>query len=93
MTDGKKLTQQQTGGYQQYRMQEGILLDPADQCWSLVDAQTELSTSVLQQGYLQSGLQLHRNIILNINRIVYPTWNTRLWRCTYNWIKKYYTIL
>jgi len=69
----KKLTQQQTGGYQQYRMQEGILLDPADQYWSLVDVQTELSTSVLQQGYLQSGLQLHRNIILSINRTVYPT--------------------
>jgi len=72
-TDERKLTQQQTGGYQQYRMQEGILLDPADQCWSLVDAQTELSTSVLQQGCLQSGLQLHRNIILNINRTVYQT--------------------
>jgi hypothetical protein len=59
MTNVEKLTQQQLGGYQQYRMQAGTPLAPTDQCLSLVDALTELSTFSAPQECLQNGLQLH----------------------------------
>jgi hypothetical protein len=75
MANLEKLTQQQLGGYQQYRMQAGTLLDPTNQCLSSVDALTELSTSSAPQECLQNGLQLHATHI---------RWNYHKYNCVIN---------